>query len=115
MKTAILNILIGITFLFQTACMSAFAQKQSSPNYIKGSFIQPHLFENWDDARWQKEFSMLQAAGMEFLIFMHTVYTDEEGKNQSVYPSELPGVEIKEMDLLEMCLRNANKQVSRFL
>lgn len=109
MKTAILNILIGITFLFQTACMSAFAQKQSSPNYIKGSFIQPHLFENWDDARWQKEFSMLQAAGMEFLIFMHTVYTDEEGKIQSVYPSELPGVEKKEMDLLEICLRNAKQ------
>lgn len=109
MKAAILHFLIGMTVLFQTACSSTFAQKQSSQNYIKGSFIQPHLFESWDDARWQKEFSMLQAAGIEFLVFMHTVYTDGEGKIQSVYPSELSYMEKRETDLLEICLRNARQ------
>lgn len=109
MKTTILKILIGMAFVLQTACASTLTQNQYSQNYIKGSFIQPHLFENWDDARWQKEFSMLQDAGIEFLIFMHTVYTDEEGKIQCVYPSELSGIEQKEIDLLEICLRNAKQ------
>ena len=94
-----------MAFVLQTACASTLTQNQSSQNYIKGYIIQPHLFENWDDARWQKEFSMLQDAGIEFLIFMHTVYTDEEGKIQCVYRSELSGIDQKEIDLLEICLR----------
>ena len=109
MKAITLSILIGITFMLQTACSSTPIQKESPQIYIKGSFIQPHLFENWDDTRWQKEFSMLQSAGIEFLIFMHTVHTDKEGNIQSVYPSKLSGIENQENDLLEICLRNAKQ------
>lgn len=109
MKAITLSILIGITFMLQTACSSTPIPKESPQTYIKGSFIQPHLFENWDDTRWQKEFSMLQSAGIEFLIFMHTVHTDKEGNIQSVYPSKLSGIENQGNDLLEICLRNAKQ------
>ena len=85
------------------------AQETVKAGYIKGSFIQPHLFAQWDDARWQQEFDMLRSAGMDFLIFMHTVHTGKDGKTHAVYPSALPGVESRGNDLLEMCLRNAKQ------
>lgn len=108
MRAIILNILIVITFLSVSSSASV-ANEPFSGYYIKGSFIQPHLFEYWDDARWQKEFAMLQSAGIEFLIFMYTVHTDKDGIIRSFYPSELSGLVKKETDYLEMCLRNAEK------
>lgn len=76
---------------------------------IKGSFIQPYLVADWDDERWQEEFKNLQEAGMDLLIFMHTVHTSKEGKTTAVYPSAIEGVESQSEDLLENCLRNARQ------
>lgn len=76
---------------------------------IRGSFIQPYLFEDWDDARWQTEFDNLRHAGMDFIIFMHTVHADVDDAPQAVYPTALPGIRPGRKDLLEDCLRNAEK------
>ncbi len=73
---------------------------------IRASFIQPHLFTQWDDSQWQKEFTYLKEAGMDMLIFMHTVLSSEQGRI-SFYPSQLEGVKGSENDLMENCLRNA--------
>ena len=59
---------------------------------ISGSFIQPWLVADWDDARWQQEYAMLSEAGIHRLIFMHTVHTDKEGKAQAVYPTRIEGI-----------------------
>jgi len=77
--------------------------------FIKGSFIQPHLVTQWNDIRWQEEFKTLKEAGLEFLIFMHTVHTSKEGKTEAVYPSKLPDIKSGSDDLLENCLRNAKR------
>lgn len=76
---------------------------------ISGSFIQPWLVADWDDARWQQEYAMLSEAGIHRLIFMHTVHTDKEGKAQAVYPTRIEGIAPGTNDLLDGCLRNAQK------
>lgn len=79
---------------------------QMEKSLIHASFIQPHLFTQWDDSQWQKEFVYLKEAGMDMLIFMHTVLSSEQG-TISFYPSQLEGVKGSENDLMENCLRNA--------
>lgn len=77
---------------------------------IKGSFIQPYLVTSWDDDRWMAEFKSLREAGMEFIIFMHTVHTANDGITTAVYPSAITGIKSeKEVDLVENCLRNAKR------
>ncbi len=83
----------------------------SANGQITGSFIQSWLIEeeNWDDARWQEEFTTLREAGMDMLIFMQTVATDTLGNTSAVYPTKIEGVQPAKKDLLDACLRNAEK------
>lgn len=90
-------------------CLLVSFSARASERLIKATFIQPYLVEQWDDSRWKQEFKSLKAAGMEYVIFMHTVHTDQEGNTTAVYPSALPGVSGNKSDLLENCLRNARR------
>lgn len=73
-----------------------------------GTFIQDYLVANWDDARWQKEFTVLKEAGMHYLVFAPTLQTDDKDISQTIYPTNLPNVKQKyPADLVENCLRNA--------
>lgn len=75
-----------------------------------GTFIQDYLVAQWDDARWQEEFRLLKAAGMEYLVFAPGLHTDNQGINRSIYPSKIKNVQQKgKKDLIDMCLRNAEK------
>lgn len=96
-------------FLILFIGFSSVAYGQGHSAEIKGSFIQPHLFEKWDDNRWQTEFNDLRQAGMDFIIFMHTVHTDKDDVPRAVYPTSIPTVKPYEKDLLEDCLRNARQ------
>lgn len=106
-------------FLFVGLCSSACSAQQSDSSpadaqapkqtFIRGSFIQPHLFEDWDDARWQAEFDCLREAGMDFIIFMHTVHANKGDVPRAVYPTAISGIEPHPKDLLEDCLRNAKR------
>lgn len=75
-----------------------------------GTFIQEQLVAHWDDARWQEEFGLLKAAGMEYLVFAPSLHTDKDGLSQVIYPSKIKNVRQKgKKDLIDMCLRNAEK------
>ena len=75
-----------------------------------GTFIQDNLVANWDDAQWQKELGYLKGAGMHYLVFAPTLHTDNQGISTIIYPGSLPGVKVKyQVDLVENCLRNAQK------
>ena len=95
-----------LSIFLLTAFASLSAHTAQLP--IRASFIQPHLFAKWDDSQWQEEFTHLKEAGMDMLIFMHTVLSSEQG-TIAFYPSQLEGVESSENDLMENCLRNARQ------
>ena len=75
-----------------------------------GTFIQDYLVKNWDDAQWQKELTALKEVGMHYLVLAPTLNMDEDGVNRIIYDGSLPGTVVKyPVDLVENCLRNAQK------
>lgn len=89
-----------------------FSQKKRGVNNVPvfdGTFIQEFLVNDWDDARWSKEFEMMREAGMEYLIFAPALLTDSAGNSTAIYPSRLVARKNRK-DLIERCLRNAQKQ-----
>lgn len=75
-----------------------------------GTFIQDNLVAQWDDAQWQKELAALKEVGMHYLVFAPTLNTGEDGVNRIIYPGNLSDVVEKyPVDLVENCLRNAQK------
>jgi hypothetical protein len=84
--------------------------KKISYPIADGTFIQNDLVAHWSDKHWQQEFNVLKKAGMHYIIFAPTLYTDNNGLTVSLYPSNLPNVKKKYTnDLVETCLRNAKK------
>lgn len=101
-----------LSFLF--CCLflktTVFAQVLKSYPIADGTFIQDDLIANWNDDRWQQEFTALKDAGMHYVIFAPTLNTNEKGINETMYPSELKDVKQKyKSDLVDICLRNASK------
>lgn len=74
-----------------------------------GSFIQQALIAQWDDRRWQEEFQTLKDAGMRYIVLAPTYWVDKTGKIRTMYPSALPGAQPGQSDLVDACLRNAEK------
>lgn len=101
-----MKISILVLFFF---CLLLPFNTRASKQLIEATFIQPYLVEQWNDTRWKQEFKVLNSAGMEYVIFMHTVHTDQKGNTTAVYPSTIPGVLGNKNDLLENCLRNARR------
>ena len=76
----------------------------------KGTFIQQSLVKEWDDTRWQAEFSALKEVGMEYLVFAPVLDGDKEDRYHTCYPTDLTGIsQSTRYDLLDNCLRNAQK------
>ena len=71
-----MKISILVLFFF---CLLLPFNTRASKHLIEATFIQPYLVEQWDDIRWKQEFKVLKSAGMEYVIFMHTVHTDQKG------------------------------------
>jgi len=77
---------------------------------VEGTFIQESLVANWDDTRWQQELEMLKDAGMKYLIFAPSLFTDKKGKDKYLYPSSFSKKnERTSNNLIDLCLRNAKK------
>jgi len=74
-----------------------------------GSFIQEALVARWDDARWQEEFRTLKAIGMKYLVLAPTYLVDKQKHVSTLYPSMLSGVTPRDRDIVDACLRNAEK------
>ena len=87
-----------------------FEQKNKGTNIpgFAGSFIQEYLVASWNDARWDQEMTMLQEAGMKYLIYAPALLTDEKGKSTTLYPSSLVKKN-QRGNTLEKCLRSAQK------
>ena len=81
-----MKISILVLFFF---CLLLPFNTRASKHLIEATFIQPYLVEQWDDIRWKQEFKVLKSAGMEYVIFMHTVHTDQKGNTTAVYPSTI--------------------------
>ncbi|MFW6270276.1 MAG: DUF4434 domain-containing protein [Bacillota bacterium] len=76
-----------------------------------GNFIQNNLVYSWDDEDWQEEFNYLKEVKMEYVILQTTVHRTSEGKNITVYPTNLDGFRMnpKSNDIVETCLKNAQE------
>lgn len=74
-----------------------------------GSFIQGDMVQRWDDEKWQSEFKYLKEVNMHYLV-MGTSIT-EGNTIKTLYPTKIPGgqMEFPEVDIVDMCLRNAEK------
>ena len=107
--------IVAVCWLLSTGFLvSACTKNSDSPAILAhpiadGTFIQENLVANWDDAQWQKELGFLKEAGMHYLVFAPTLLTNNE-INQAIYLSSLPDIKIRyQVDLVENCLRNAQK------
>lgn len=56
---------------------------------IDGSFIQPWLYANWDDARWREEMEILKETGIEYLIMGDVANQNPDDSWTVFYESEL--------------------------
>lgn len=86
-------------------CKKSAATDAGDYPIANGTFIQDFLVQNWNDAKWQQELSILKEVKMSYIVFTATVIG-----NHAMYASDLPGFDSKYgKDLLDMCLRNAEK------
>lgn len=56
---------------------------------LNGSFIQPWLYVNWDDARWKSEMEVLKETGIDTLIMGDVANQNPDDSWTVFYPSEL--------------------------
>lgn len=75
---------------------------------FSGSFIQEYLVRDWTNQRWDQEMNMLKEAGMEYLIYAPSLFTDTSGISHSVYPSKLTK-KTMQGNSIEKCLQSAQK------
>ena len=101
MKTMIYLLLIA---LMAARCKENTTAGATDYPVANGTFIQDNLVQNWDDAKWQQELNALKEVKMTYIVFYATF------GNRAFYASHLPGFSSNyDKDLLDMCLRNAEK------
>jgi hypothetical protein len=78
---------------------------------LEGTFVQDFLVSNWNDEMWQKEITYMKEAGLKYLIFS-VVNESQSGEYSVPYPTEIDCLRkyYKGKDLIDMCLRNCEKQ-----
>ncbi len=99
MKSGLISVLTAIALsagalapCFNTAAQENSTQQiveSSHVSSINGSFIQPWLYANWDDARWQSEMEALKATGIDTLIMGDVANKNTDGTWTVYYPSQL--------------------------
>jgi hypothetical protein len=85
---------------------------------FKGSFIQAWLSGSWSEEKWQKEFSLMKEAGMEYLVIGPLVTSAPGEVSKTLYPSSLPNTTAGPYGtgFLERVLKNAeNSGIKVFL
>jgi hypothetical protein len=93
-----------------------------APVKSDGTFLQWWMVKDWDDARWEREFSILKEVGMHFIVlepsaFYHTDVKTGRGVTRTVYPTNIKDFETikrddgsRYPDVVDTCLRNAQKK-----
>ncbi len=90
LKTRMFSIIASIAMA--TASLFSGSSVTAETDHItglNGSFIQPWLYANWDDARWESEMSALKATGIDTLIMGDVANKNTDGTWTVYYPSEL--------------------------
>lgn len=83
------------------------------PSHISGTFIQPWLYNSWNDERWEKEFEIWDNLGFDTIIIGDTAsITLADYSITTYYPSRIEGVK-KSTDcltkLFEQCKKHGYK------
>jgi len=98
-----------IWLLFSPKINTAAAQKTA----VDGTFIQSWFCYAWNDARWQKEFAVMNEAGMHYLILQAITGSSTGEITETYYPSSLPNTVIcsglYNGDMVGTCLKNAEE------
>lgn len=64
-------------------------------SHISGTFIQPWLYNSWDDERWEKEFSIWDSLGFDTIILGDTASVSLDTYSiTTYYPSNIEGAKI---------------------
>ncbi|MDO5558326.1 MAG: DUF4434 domain-containing protein [Oscillospiraceae bacterium] len=86
--TAAILICVYILGLMPQITAEAITPK-SHISSLNGSFIQPWLYANWDDSRWQSEMKVLKETGIDTLIMGDVANQNRDDTWTVYYPSEL--------------------------
>jgi hypothetical protein len=78
---------------------------------LEGTFVQDSLVANWNDDMWQKELAIMKEAGLKYLI-ISVVNESQSGTYNVTYSTKIDCLKkyYNGKDLIEMCLRNCEKQ-----
>jgi hypothetical protein len=86
---------------------------QSDKPVADGSFIQSWFCYSWSEERWQKEFEILQEAGMHYLVLQSTSQSTIGEPTVTYYQSSLPNTTpfygLNGEDMIEKCLKVAQQ------
>ncbi len=82
-------LLAGLFLCSQCSGLSFSAAEKPHISAINGSFIQPWLYANWDDARWRSEMEILKETGIEYLIMGDVANQNPDDSWTVFYESEL--------------------------
>ena len=83
---------------------------QCNPEF-NGTFIQSWMSSSWDDERWQKEFDVMEQAGIEYLIIQDIASKSTDGSWTLYYNSALPvfdNADRSGSDVIEAALKNSH-------
>ena len=84
-------------------------ERQCNPEF-NGTFIQSWMSSSWDDERWQKEFDVMEQAGIEYLIIQDIASKSTDGSWTLYYNSALPvfdNADRSGSDVIEAALKNS--------
>ncbi len=83
------SLIVGAVLLTGSVIPVHPSAEEQHISVINGSFIQPWLYANWDDARWRAEMDVLKETGIEYLIMGDVANKNQDGTWTVYYESEL--------------------------
>lgn len=96
--------------LVHAGAAGANAVQEKERPAINGTFIQDYLVKDWNDEQWMQEIHALKEAGMQYIVFCTAAFSKGEAPYKTLYPTSIPGLSpAYNRDLLDACLRNAEK------
>ncbi|AJA49073.1 hypothetical protein CPAST_c30070 [Clostridium pasteurianum DSM 525 = ATCC 6013] len=82
--------------------------KSESFPQASGTFIQPDMVMEWDDAKWQRELSYLKEVKVKYIVINTFIVQNEKVKR--VYKTSMGNESrIGSSDIVDMCLKNCEK------
>ncbi len=81
--------LLAGLYLCSSAAVLPSKAENAHISALDGSFIQPWLYANWDDARWREEMEILKETGIDYLIMGDVANQNPDDSWTVFYESEL--------------------------